>query len=119
MAAFLRKLGNDPKTSSCRSRRRAHHRRLGEGVARSGDQQSTRNEQSARQAAEAFGADRWFSDPFATISDDGIDVITISVKVPAHRELVLAALHAGKAVYCGAEASYDSGGGSAPFASTP
>jgi len=61
---------------------------------------ATRNEQSAREAAEAFGAERWFSDPFAMISDDRIDVITVSVKVPEHRELVLAALHAGKAVYC-------------------
>ena len=34
------------------------------------------------------------------IRDDRIDVITISVKVPAHRELVLAALDAGKPVYC-------------------
>src|SRR5579863_8135291 len=34
------------------------------------------------------------------IRDDRIDLITISVKVPAHRELVLAALNAGKAVYC-------------------
>jgi predicted dehydrogenase len=61
---------------------------------------ATRNEQSARKAAEAFGADRWFSDPLAMIGDDQIDVITISVNVPAHRELVLAALRAGKAVYC-------------------
>ena len=61
---------------------------------------ATRNEQSAREAAEAFGAERWFSDPFAMIRDDRIDVITISIKVPAHRELVLAALAAGKAVYC-------------------
>jgi len=61
---------------------------------------ATRNEQSARAAAEAFGADRWFSDPFAMIHDDGIDIVTISVKVPAHRELVLGALDAGKAVYC-------------------
>jgi Oxidoreductase family, NAD-binding Rossmann fold len=60
---------------------------------------ATRNEQSARKAAEAFGADRWFSDPLAMIGDDQIDVITISVNVPAHRELVLAALDAGKAVY--------------------
>jgi predicted dehydrogenase len=34
------------------------------------------------------------------IDDDQIDVITISVKVPEHRELVLAALSAGKTVYC-------------------
>jgi predicted dehydrogenase len=61
---------------------------------------ATRNEPSARETAEAFGADRWFSDPFAMIHDELIDVITISVKVPAHREPVLAALHAGKAVYC-------------------
>jgi predicted dehydrogenase len=61
---------------------------------------ATRNEQSARKAAEAFGADRWFSDPFAMIRDEQIDVITISVKVPVHRELVLAVLEAGKAVYC-------------------
>jgi len=61
---------------------------------------ATRNEHSARQAAEAFGADRWFSDPFAMIRDDQIDVVTIAVNVPAHRDLVLAALDAGKAVYC-------------------
>src|SRR5580692_4884031 len=61
---------------------------------------ASRNEHSARKSAEAFGADRWFSDPLAMINDEQIDVITISVKVPAHRELVLAALSAGKAVYC-------------------
>ncbi len=61
---------------------------------------ATRSEQSAREAAKAFAADRWFSDPLAMIQDDLIDVITISVKVPEHRELVLAALNAGKAVYC-------------------
>jgi predicted dehydrogenase len=61
---------------------------------------ATRNEQSAREAAAAFGADRWFSDPFAMIRDDRIDIITVAVKVPAHREFVLAALDAGKAVYC-------------------
>ena len=61
---------------------------------------ATRNERSAREAAETFGADRWFSDPFAMIRDDIVDVVTIAVKVPAHRELVLAALDAGKAVYC-------------------
>jgi len=61
---------------------------------------ATRNEQSAREAAKAFGADRWFSDPFEMIRDERIDVITIAVKVPAHREFVLAALEAGKAVYC-------------------
>src|ERR1700738_2819246 len=61
---------------------------------------ATRSERSAREAAEAFGADRWYSDPFAMIRDDRIDIVTIAVKVPAHRELVLMALAAGKTVYC-------------------
>ena len=61
---------------------------------------ATRNEQSAREAAKAFGTDRWYSDPFAMIRDDQIDIVTVAVGVPAHRELVLAALEAGKAVYC-------------------
>src|SRR5882724_6330330 len=61
---------------------------------------TTRNEQKAREAAEAFGAHRWFSDPFAMIRDDRVDLVTLAVKVPAHYELVLAALDAGKAVYC-------------------
>src|SRR5258708_35446507 len=60
---------------------------------------ATRHEHSAREAAQAFGAGRWFSDPFAMIHDEQIDLITIAVKLPAHRELVLAALAAGKAVY--------------------
>jgi predicted dehydrogenase len=34
------------------------------------------------------------------IRDDRIDIVTIAVKVPAHRELVLMALAAGKTVYC-------------------
>ncbi|MBB4003663.1 Gfo/Idh/MocA family protein [Aurantimonas endophytica] len=61
---------------------------------------ATRREKSARAAAAAFGAERWFADPFAMIRDDAIDVVTVAVKVPAHRDLVIAALEAGKAVYC-------------------
>ena len=61
---------------------------------------ATRSEESAREAAEAFGARCWFSDPLAMIQDERIDVITVAIKVPAHRDLVLAALKAGKAVYC-------------------
>ncbi|MDF3822428.1 Gfo/Idh/MocA family oxidoreductase [Leptospira sp. 96542] len=61
---------------------------------------ATRHEQSAKAAAEAFGAERWYADPYALIKDETIDVVTVAVKVPAHRDLVLAALKAGKAVYC-------------------
>ena len=61
---------------------------------------ATRREDSARAAAQAFGAERWYADPYALIRDETIDVVTVAVKVPTHRELVLAALAAGKAVYC-------------------
>ena len=40
---------------------------------------ATRNEQSAREAAEAFGAVRWFSNPLAMIRDDLVDLVTIAV----------------------------------------
>lgn len=61
---------------------------------------ATRREESARAAADAFGAERWFADPYAMINDESIDIITVAVKVPVHRDLVIAALKAGKAVYC-------------------
>ena len=60
---------------------------------------ATRRDESARAAAETFGAEQWFSDPYAMINDDAIDIVTVAVKVPAHKDLVLAALQAGKAVY--------------------
>lgn len=61
---------------------------------------ATRREESAKAAAEAFGVERWYADPYALINDETIDLVTVAVKVPAHRELVLAALKAKKAVYC-------------------
>jgi predicted dehydrogenase len=33
------------------------------------------------------------------IAHDGIDIVTVAVKIPAHKDLVLAALGAGNAVY--------------------
>lgn len=61
---------------------------------------ATRHEESAKAAAEAFGAECWYANPYDLINDDTIDIVTIAVKVPAHKELVLAALKAKKAVYC-------------------
>lgn len=61
---------------------------------------ATRKEESAKAAANAFGAERWYANPYDLICDDSIDIVTVAVKVPAHRDLVLAALKAGKAVYC-------------------
>jgi predicted dehydrogenase len=61
---------------------------------------ATRNALSAKEAADAFGADRWFSDPLEMMCDERIDIVTVSLRVAAHRDAVMAALAAGKAVYC-------------------
>ncbi|WP_285472470.1 Gfo/Idh/MocA family oxidoreductase [Actinoplanes sp. NBRC 101535] len=61
---------------------------------------ATRREDSARRAADAFGATRWFADPLAMIRSDTVDIVTVAVRVPAHAGLVRAAVDAGKAVYC-------------------
>lgn len=61
---------------------------------------ATRSADSAKAAADAFGAEHWFDDAMAMIGSDAVDLVTVAVRVPAHRELVLAAIAAGKAVYC-------------------
>src|SRR5438067_6443101 len=59
-----------------------------------------RSAESARAAGEAFGVGAVFSDHEQIVSRPDIDVVAVTVKVPHHRELVSAALAAGKAVYC-------------------
>src|SRR5436309_298505 len=56
--------------------------------------------ESTRAAGELFGVRAAFSDPEQLVSQPEIDVVAVTVKVPHHRELVSAALAAGKAVYC-------------------
>lgn len=70
---------------------------------------ATRHRASAREAAEAFGVERWFDDPLEMVASDAVDVVAVAVRVPAHRDLVLAALAAGKAVYCEAPLGRDVG----------
>src|SRR5437016_8452782 len=55
---------------------------------------------SARAAGEAFGVGAVFSDHEQLVTQPDIDLVAVTVKVPHHRELVSAALAAGKAVYC-------------------
>lgn len=61
---------------------------------------SARTEESARAAGEVFGVDAVFSDHEQMVTHPGVDVVAVTVKAPNHRELVSAALGAGKAVYC-------------------
>jgi len=61
---------------------------------------SAHSAESARAAGEAFGVSVVFSDHEQLVIQPDIDVVAVTVKVPHHRELVSAALAAGKAVYC-------------------
>jgi len=61
---------------------------------------SAHSGESARAAGEAFGVSAVFSDHEQLVNQPDIDVVAVTVKVPQHRELVSAALAAGKAVYC-------------------
>ncbi|MEJ3657057.1 Gfo/Idh/MocA family oxidoreductase [Actinomycetes bacterium KLBMP 9759] len=61
---------------------------------------ATSREGSARLAGERFGAAHWFTDPRALAAHPDVDLVTITVKVPAHAELITAALDAGKHVLC-------------------
>ena len=61
---------------------------------------SARSAESARAAGEAFGIKAVFPDHEQLVIQPDIDVVAVTVKVPHHRELVTAALAAGKAVYC-------------------
>src|SRR5438445_1175564 len=60
---------------------------------------SAHNAKSARAAGEAFGITTAFSGHEQLVTRPDIDVVAVTVKVPHHRELVSAALAAGKAVY--------------------
>ena len=61
---------------------------------------SAHSAESARAAGEVFGVSAVFADHQQLVTQPDIDVVAVTVKVPQHRELVSAALAAGKAVYC-------------------
>src|SRR3989440_4094419 len=56
--------------------------------------------ESARAAGERYGVSAVFSDHEQLVTQPDVDVVAVTVKVPHHRDLVTAALAAGKAVYC-------------------
>jgi predicted dehydrogenase len=61
---------------------------------------SASSAESARAAGNVFGVSAVFSDHEQMVTQPDIDVVAVTVKVPHHRQLVTAALAAGKAVYC-------------------
>jgi predicted dehydrogenase len=61
---------------------------------------ATSRPDSARRAAERFGAAHAFADGGELAAHPDVDLVVVSVKVPAHAELVRAALDARKHVWC-------------------
>lgn len=61
---------------------------------------SARDQQLADEAAAAFGAPKAYADSLAMVRDPDVDIVAVTVKVPEHRAIVLAALEAGKHLYC-------------------
>ena len=60
----------------------------------------TAHPDTAKASAAAFGAARAFHRFSDMASDPEVDLIVVCVRVPGHRELVMAGLQAGKAVFC-------------------
>ena len=56
--------------------------------------------ESALSVGEMFGVTAVFTDHEELVARPDVDLVAVTVKVPRHRELVSAALSAGKAVYC-------------------
>ncbi|MDQ2739793.1 MAG: Gfo/Idh/MocA family oxidoreductase [Actinomycetota bacterium] len=59
---------------------------------------ANQSQEAADAAAEAVGADRAYGNPEDLIADADVDIVTVAVPVPAHRDLIIAALRAGKHV---------------------
>ena len=61
---------------------------------------SARNQEIADGAKALFGAASAYDDSLALARDPDVDIVAVTVKVPEHRAIVLAAIAAGKHVYC-------------------
>ncbi len=61
---------------------------------------ATSHQETADATASQFGIRHAFGDPRALIAHPDVDAVAICVRVPAHRDLVLQAIAAGKHVYC-------------------
>src|SRR4029079_5421377 len=60
----------------------------------------TTRQETAEAAARHYGAKLAFSDPEQLAQHPDVDLVTVSVKVPDHYRPVMAAIEAGKHVYC-------------------
>ena len=61
---------------------------------------ATTRRETAKLAAEKFGAIRAYGDWRELVADPAVDIVAICVKVAYHREIALGAIAAGKHVFC-------------------
>ena len=61
---------------------------------------SARTQQIADEAMTRFGSETAFADSCEMARDPDVDIVAVTVKVPEHRAIVMAAIAAGKHVYC-------------------
>lgn len=61
---------------------------------------ATHRAETARKAAEAFGVDEFYASAAELAQSKNVELVSVCVKVSHHRELVFAALEAGKPVLC-------------------
>lgn len=61
---------------------------------------ATTNMASAKAAGEKWNVDHVYDDYRAMIDNPDVDLVIVAVKVPHHKEMAVAALAAGKHVYC-------------------
>ena len=60
----------------------------------------TTRPETAAEAARKYGAERGFHDLNAMLREADLDLVSVVVKVPSHHDPVMAAIEAGKPVYC-------------------
>src|SRR5438105_7639790 len=60
----------------------------------------TTKQESAEASAQKYEADRAYWNYRELVADGDVQVVDVCVKVPYHHEIVMAALEAGKHVYC-------------------
>lgn len=61
---------------------------------------ATSNAETARAAGAAFGVDEYYASATELAQSANVEAVSVCVKVPYHRDIVLAALDAGKHVMC-------------------
>jgi predicted dehydrogenase len=60
----------------------------------------TSRQETADETAKHFGISRAFADPYEMVQHPDVDLVAISVRVPFHHQMGMAALNAGKHLFC-------------------